>query len=267
MLFNKNWEEWTKNKPEILPVYSNSLLSAYKFGDVNKNDINFNSCFAPELIHLINKTPNQELATHTYSHYYCLEQGQNIDSFKSDLQKNIEIAKNSNIELRSLVFPRNQFNEEYLKVCMELGIKNVRSNPENWYWNDTSKGGLLKKIFRTGDAYLGAYDKSYSKNTIAYTKGQPLAQKASRLLRPSSKNKFINNLKLIRIKQEMEYAAKNNEVYHLWWHPHNFGNNPESNLLDLQKIINYYHYCNKKYNFQSKTMEELGEDFFNLKNN
>jgi hypothetical protein len=81
-------------------------------------------------------------------------------------------------------------------------------------------------------------------------KGKPLAQKASRLLLPYSANKFLNDLKLKRIKSEMTSAAKNNEIYHLWWHPHNFGNNPDENLSVLKKILQHYKFCNAKYGFK-----------------
>ena len=55
----------------------------------------------------------------------------------------------------------------------------------------------------------------------------------------------------------MEQAAINNEIYHLWWHPHNFGNNPENNLQDLVYILEVYKKLNLKYNFSSVTMAEL----------
>ena len=48
------------------------------------------------------------------------------------------------ISLKSLVFPRNQFNESYLKVCVELGIENVRSNPNNWYWANVQEDSIKR---------------------------------------------------------------------------------------------------------------------------
>ncbi len=258
MLFNKNWEEWKTNIPEILPNYKNTDLSAYDYGNtLNSSETEF-FCFARDLIQQIQNSPYQEIGTHTYSHYYCLEEGQTLASFKADLEKAIELAKQMGIELKSLVFPRNQFNEDYLKVCYDLGIENVRSNPTDWYWKDTQNDSLKNKIFRTGDAYIGSNNKSYKLTDLHVEKGKPLSQKASRLLRPYSNNKFLNNLKLKRIKSEMTSAAKNNEIYHLWWHPHNFGNNPDENITDLKEILDHYSGCKEKYGFQSATMNEIG---------
>jgi len=84
----------------------------------------------------------------------------------------------------------------------------VRSNPTDWYWKDTQNDSLKNKIFRTRDAYLGSSNKSYKLTDLKVEKGKPLAQKASRLLRPYSTNKLLNDLKLKRIKSEMTSSAK-----------------------------------------------------------
>ncbi|MDT0686555.1 polysaccharide deacetylase family protein [Autumnicola psychrophila] len=262
MLFNFNWEQWNYNIPKTIPEYSNRSLSAYKYGkSINSAETEF-YCFAKEIIQKINATPNQEVGTHTYSHYYCLEQGQDLESFESDLKKAIELAKEMNIELKSLVFPRNQFNSDYLKVCKKLGIENVRSNPDNWYWRDPQNNSLKTKVFRTGDAYIGINDKSYSPSSIKKEDKKPLAQKASRLLRPYSENKILNDLKLRRIKSEITTAAKNDEIYHLWWHPHNFGKNPEGNLHDLKVILEHFRSCSQNYNMSSLNMMEINSKLF-----
>lgn len=257
MLLNENWEEWKGNRPKILPNYKNSGLSAYEYGKALNSLETEYFCFAKKIIQLIQKTPNQEIGTHTYSHYYCLEEGQTLNSFKADLEKSIELAKQMGIELKSLVFPRNQFNEEYLKVCYDLGIENVRSNPTDWYWKDTQNNSLKNKMFRTGDAYIGPKNKSYKLTDLNVEKGKPLSQKASRFLRPYSNNVFFNDLKLKRIKSEITFAAKNNEIYHLWWHPHNFGENSKSNLKDLEEIFKHFEKCKKEFGFQSVNMYEI----------
>lgn len=255
MLFNRDWEEWQSNIPEIIPDYAKNELSAYEFGEQNKHIISSQLCFASELIDEIYLCDGQEIGTHTYSHYYCLEEGQTLKSFKADLLKCIELAKKRNIELKSLVFPRNQFNQDYLKVCSELGITSVRSNPDNWYWKNTQKDSLQQKIFRTGDAYFGLNDKSYNLSRIRSTKS-PVQQPASRLLRPYADN-FTEKLKVKRIKNEIKFAAKNQQVYHLWWHPHNFGNNSEQNLKMLEDILQYYRKMKEDFGMESCNMAEI----------
>lgn len=257
MLFNQDWEDWKMNFPAIVPNYKNGSLSAYDYGNKISSKETERLCFSPELIQQIKDTPRQELATHTYSHYYCSEKGQTAAAFKADLEKAIFMAKKTGVDIKSLVFPRNQLNEEYLKVCFELGIQTVRSNPENWYWKETQDSSLLKRLFRTGDAYLGSNNKSYSLSEIKRVPGKPLEQPASRLLRPYSENKLLNSLKLKRIRSEIRTAAKKNQVYHFWWHPHNFGEHPSESLADLREIINCYCDCRDQYGFESLNMAEI----------
>ena len=262
MLFNHNWSEWENNVPKYSPEYINSELSAYNFGNLSKSSVEVDLCFAPKLIQKIQNTPSQEIGTHTYSHYYCLEPGQIVDAFRSDLIKAKELAGEYNIKLNSLVFPRNQFNEKYLDGCIEAGLRSIRINPDTWYWKNTQKDRLLDKVFRTGDAYFGLQDKSYRMSEIKTYKDSLVLQKASRFLRPY-KEGFQNELKMKRIKNEMIHAAKNAKIYHLWWHPHNFGNHPVQAIEELKEIIETFHYCKRVYNFQSANMNDITDIILN----
>jgi hypothetical protein len=55
---------------------------------------------------------------------------------------------------------------------------------------------------------------------------------------------------------EMTYAAKNNEIYHLWWHPHNFGVDTSENMKNLTSLLKHYQFLHSKYGFTSLTMQE-----------
>lgn len=260
MLFNENWEEWQLNLPVSIPSYKKQELSAYEFGKRVMGKPGTESlCFAPGLIKEISKVEGQEIATHTYSHYYCLEEGQDLDNFQADLNQAITLASKIGVDLKSLVFPRNQLEKKYLKVCYELGIENVRSNPDVWYWHDSRSKAITTKIFRTGDAYVPLGKKYYKMTSLHKTKGVPLEQKASRFLRPVENNRLLRRLKLKRIFQEMEAAAIHHKTYHLWWHPHNFGDRPEESLSDLGEILHHFSELKERYNFQSVNMEQLGK--------
>ncbi len=259
MLFNKNWEDWKINTPRELPKYANSSLSAYEFGNSNVNKDYLTPFFALDIIKQIFNTEGQELGTHTYSHYYCQEESQTAEQFKQDLTLAIKLADRNSVKLKSLVFPRNQLKQEYLKICKEHGILNVRSNPTDWYWNSPKSNSLITKVARTADAYLNLGDKSYKLEELRTDPDCPLEQPASRFLRPVEANNTLRKLKLERIKKEMTLAAKKNRIYHLWWHPHNFGDNPIESLKDLKLIINHFNYLNKEYNYRSVNMAEIGE--------
>ena len=94
--------------------------------------------FGLSLVRRIKECPHQEIGTHTFSHYYCLEDGQTRETFRADLEAARRSAARLGITLRSLVFPRNQFSADYLGICREAGIEAVRGNQQFWLFR--SKG-------------------------------------------------------------------------------------------------------------------------------
>jgi hypothetical protein len=260
-LFFETKDELMANIPFLKPLYKDQNLSPYNgyyetLGDDYKSD---KYHFAPNLIREIQKYPGQEVGTHTFSHYYCLEQGQTIEAFREDIKSAISIAKKYNINLTSLVFPRNQFNEEYLNVCLELGICCYRGNEISWIYkakNDEDENHI-RRGFRLLDAYVNLSGHNCYSDQFLKSK-MPINIPSSRFLRPfSRKLNFLDGLRLARIKSGMTYAAKNNLTYHLWWHPHNFGINHIENFDFLEKILQHYEKLNKKFGFTSYTMTQL----------
>lgn len=262
-LFFSTKEELLENLPAKRPGYLNPALSPYTnefelVGESNKTDL-FH--FAPQLIDIIKTYPEQEIASHTFSHYYCLEAGQTVDEFREDIRAAVAVAKKKDIVIKSIVFPRNQFNNDYLDICKEFGITSVRGNEGSWlYESRTAQGETsLRRGLRLVDAYINisgqhCYDEKFMVNTYPYN------IPSSRFLRPYEKRLgWLEWLRLRRIKKGMTYAAKNNRTFHLWWHPHNFGINQDQNFNFLEKILTHYKYLNRTYQFTNYTMAELAE--------
>ena len=257
MMLNKNREQWIANIPQSIPNYANKKLSPYQYFKNIDFDENLNQYFfSSQLIQSVSNTKKQEFASHTYSHFYCLEDGQTIDDFKADLEKVIEVSDG----VKSLVLPRNQFNENYYSVCQALSFLTIRTNPSNWYWN-ADKDNILKRTFRLIDTFnLFSYSKCVDLDFFYKQSQYPYFLPSSRFLRSwRPKSKFINYIKLLRIKTEMTYAAKHKKYYHIWWHPENFGNHPNECLDELKIIVRHYLKLQKKFGFKSVTMSEFGE--------
>jgi len=253
MLFHHDWDEWTSFIPENRPTYTNHYRDSYRFGLNARHSIATSSVFAPELIRQIASTPRQEIGTHTYSHFYCTEPGQTVDQFATDLSLASRMASEIGVSLQSLVFPRNQYNHDYLAVCHSLGIRTVRTNPDVWYWKEATSERFSVKFARTIDCYLPMSKKAYltSKFSIA---DHVCLQPASRFLRPHSRFAIVNRARTRRIKSELNYAAKHSLIYHLWWHPHNFGNAPVESLINLRKILEHFRRLRDQYGFESMAM-------------
>lgn len=258
-LFCKNKEDLMQFVPKELPAYKNPSLSPYfKFNKIQSEQID-HVLYAPDLTSLIKDTPFQEVATHTFSHYYCLEKGQTKEQFLKDIEAAIIVANRVGIKLNSIVLPRNQSNNDYLDICKSLGIRAYRGNESSYIYNagDGGTQTLVKRAIRLLDAYFnitGYHTYKLKKDT----KQNPYNIPASRFLRPySSELKYIEFLKLKRIKDAMTYAARNNEVFHLWWHPHNFGKNIEENFKLLENILDHYLFLKKNYDFMTCSMKEI----------
>lgn len=266
LLFHETKEQILEDAPAIKPTYREAYLSAYHY--IETNGIGPDEASDPfhygfTLLKNILSTPNQEVGSHTFSHYYCNEPGQTLEQFRMDLRAARKAASRLNITLKSLVFPRNQFNDAYLNVCFQEGFIAVRSNPADWFWNIQSaqREPFWKRLNRGADAYLpvGAR-KSFRWSSIVRQSQRPACIPASRLLRPYRPSEWIlNDLKIARIKSELHQAALHKEVYHLWWHPHNFGNYPNESLRQLEAILRCYSEMREKYGMVSLNMEEVAQ--------
>ncbi|WP_277585642.1 polysaccharide deacetylase family protein [Psychrobacillus antarcticus] len=253
---------YCKDKQELLSYfntmdipYENTAFSPIKnLSNVGENETVDPYHFGRSLIDMIRETSNQEIGTHTFSHYYCLEDGQNMEHFVKDL-----VAVSSLEKTASLVFPRNQVNLHYLHVCKELGVKAYRGNEKNWMYkaHTAEKNSSLKRLCRLIDAYMNiSGNHTYCLKNI---ETDPIVNiPSSRFLRPyNSRLSMLEQLRLIRIKKGLTRAAKKNELYHLWWHPHNFGRDTKENLQFLEEILKHVDYLKNKYNFQSMHMRDV----------
>jgi peptidoglycan/xylan/chitin deacetylase (PgdA/CDA1 family) len=260
-LFSTNSEELKKYLPRKKPGYSKEKLSPYPL--IKNLSSTGEYYFAPKLIELIKRSGNHEIATHTFSHFYCLEDGQQKEDFNDDIAAAVSIAAKKNIALNSIVFPRNQVNEDYFSILKKNGIKAYRGTEKSWFYvpDKGENESLIKRLFRLVDSYINIS----GHHTFKFNRGNSTLYNlpSSRFLRPfNPKLRWIESLRIKRILKGMNYAAKNNEIFHLWWHPHNFGRNQKENFIALRKILNHYAFLNKTYGFKSTTMEGLASTQF-----
>ena len=259
-LFFDDAFELKAHLPEKLPDYEHKQYDLYDYL-LEQETLHTPYHFAPDLIEKIVDTPHQELATHTFSHYYCLESGQDAESFRVDIAQACKVAKaKTGTAITSLVFPRNQKNEAYLPILAENGINAYRGNEKHWIYDESNweERKPLRRALKLVDTYLNIS----GHHTVPLHKLQcyngVVDIPASRFLRPySRKLAFLDFMKLQRIKKSMTRAAKRGEIYHLWWHPHNFGADVVRNIAFLEKIAQHYVLLHERYNMQSLHMQEI----------
>ena len=263
-LFAQNKEELQRHIPYILPCYTREKYSPYAnnyFANVGNNEKEDLYHYGISLIKQIMQEGNQEIASHTFSHYYCLEQA-SLKSFEADMRAAISIAKDCGILIKSIVFPRNQYSAEHLVICKKLGFIAYRGNEKSVVYNPRMNENQNKVIraSRLADAYINVT--GHHTHSVKYEEGI-INIPASRFLRPYSKKLSpLDALRLQRIKNSMTHAAKNSEVYHLWWHPHNFGINLQNNLQFLEEVLKHFITLKKEYGMESKSMRSVAEEIF-----
>lgn len=260
MLMCNNKEDLLRYIPENKPSYYNQKWSPYKENYINS--ISQSELFyASDIIAMLKLHERVEIASHTFSHYFCWEEGQTLEEFDADIKSAIKVAIKHGIKLDSIIFPRNQVNIDYLYVCSKYGISRFRgiapefsTKPENRF------NEIRQRVGRLFDSYVNISGCATIKYSDIIEHSGVTNVPASRFLRPyNRKLALFDSLKLRRIKKEITQAAQNGELYHLWWHPHNFGNNIEKNMMFLEKILKHYKYCREEYGMNSFTIKEFTE--------
>lgn len=260
-LFNKTKEEFALNTPNELPSYTNKRHNSYsKIEDIVGNENSDNIHCGYHLLKKIQANKNHEIGTHTYSHYYCLEEGQTISQFEADLKMAIKVGEDFGVDIKSIVFPRNQINQDYLKVCFNNDITSYRGHEKHTIYDPrpyTESKHPMHRILRILDAYINITGKhTYDLNQL---KSEQIVNiPSSNFFRPYNKRlAILEPLKVNRVINGMKKAAAENQLYHLWFHPHNFGKDIDENFQNFEKILKSYTKLNSKYGFESKTMTQL----------
>ena len=257
MAMCRNYAQWRDIRPSILPGYTRIKTSPYlmeKF--VMEHPMLF---FARPLVEQILVTEGQELATHTYSHFYCNEAGATQHQFAADLVCARIIAADMGVHFRSVVLPRNQIIESFVSVLPDAGIKVYRGNAGHWLYQngDAVAGGIAGRVARFTDACLPL---SGSRTVHERHNGCLVNVPASLFLYPwSARHRALVPLRLYRLKKCMTEAARMGGIFHLWWHPHNFGINIEQNLAMLVEVLRHYHILAHTYGMRSYCMGDFSE--------
>jgi len=254
-LFFRNLENLKSHLPFQKPSYILSKFSNYFYlndGSINEN--NFSQYYSGIDELKVITDYGQDLECHTFSHYYCLEEGQTTDEFSADLvafHNSNKISKS-----KAIVFPRNQYSSEYLEVCKNNGIEVFRGNQNSkiHHAGNHDKQTRTRRALRLLDTFINVTGHHCF---IPEVECGLINIKASRFFRAPSENLLLEKFKMKRIKNSMLYAAKNKLVFHLWWHPHNMGENPQLFMRQMRELFDYFQFLNKKYDMKSCSMMDV----------
>ena len=261
-LFAHSKRELRDYFPRVRPDYENKALDPFMepLGEDERDDPLH---YAPSLISMIQERPRQEIGTHTFSHYYCLEPGQTQESFAADLESAVALARKRGIEVRSLVLPRNQVNQSYLGLLAKHGITNYRGPEKGWMHSPRPRmrNNAVSRGARLFDQYVPlSGSRTVSWNEVAESAGL-YNVRGSMFLRPwSPKLQIYDAWRQRRIRECLERAARSGGIFHLWWHPHNFGVNTDRNLSFLRSIFQDFRKLREQYGMRSLSMSGVADE-------
>ncbi len=247
--------------PETRPRYADPALSPYsRMAMVGRDEKSDPLHFGRSLIRQIRDCPGQEVAGHTFSHYYTLEDEGDAVAFGADLAAARRAAATLGVKLDSIVFPRNQVRESYLPLCEAIGYRAYRGTQRSELHRSRPRGAeqLWSRLLRAADNYwpLSTSPEPNQPRQV----GAMVDIAASRFLRPATPSSpLLNRAQLRRIQGEMTRAAQRGGVFHLWWHPQNFGRDTALNLQVLEAIFEQYRRLADAHGMASATMRDLAD--------
>ncbi|WIW87072.1 MULTISPECIES: polysaccharide deacetylase family protein [unclassified Sphingobium] len=258
LLFFDERDEMLSQLPAQRPSYADPALSAYaRLNDVGRNEREDPLHFGRSLLRRIGAYPRQEIAGHSFSHYYALEDGNDPESFAADLAAASKAAASLGVELKSLVFPRNQVKEAYLPLCRSAGYESFRGTQQGGSHDGRPRRGdhLRHRAARLAETYLPLTPNAPGRPVV--TAGL-VNIAASHFLRPAQiRLTALDQLQRIRIRGRMRCAAQRRGICHIWWHPQNFGQDIDQNLHMLGAILDDYRRMADDFGMTSVTMAEL----------
>jgi hypothetical protein len=260
-LFAKTRQELRGLSPTIQPEYIDPALSPYQ-EPVGEGEATDPLHFAPSLIESIAQRRRQEVGSHTFSHYYCLEEGQTLEAFRADLESAKAIADRRGIQLRSIVFPRNQFQPNYAGLLVEAGFVCYRGTERGWMYRPRATKGQKPHVraLRLLDSYLSLSGANLIRWDDLIEESGLCNVGSSRFLRPYvPHSRHLDPLRLGRIVTAIEAAAASRQIFHLWWHPHNFGVHTDENLAFLRAVLEAYAHCRGSCGMRSLAMADVAQ--------
>lgn len=262
MMMYNGTAELLADMPSIKPTYTNSLMSPYEnnyIANIQRDEEKL--FFCKDLIGRIAQTPNMEIGSHTYCHFYCWEKGQTVEQFDADIAKAKEVASKMGIDIRSVIFPRNNVTDKHLEVLARYGIESYRGNAIKFFDEPKNKiHEMMIRMCRLIDTYINISGNNATDYEEMKEPSGLINVRGSRMLRPYyPRLAFLEGAHISRIKHEIIKAAKNRQMYHLWWHPHNMGADMEKNFKMLEDILKCYKECSDKYQMKSYTMSEMAQ--------
>jgi len=202
-LFLEKWGDDLRESPD-----HSKWLKRF-FDDVDSN--NLSGWFCPELLNIVSRSPSgHDICSHGFTHLAW--KAASPEAIGIETKGIHEWYELNNITPKTFIFPRNQVgNRNFLS---KIQANAYRDQPK--YLSSLSLFSRLKALISEFNLYPKSQHHNFYKIYTAIPGGFFLNWR-------SGFRKFIPvSLSVMRFKNALNHAAKNNGTINLWSHPHNF---------------------------------------------
>lgn len=188
------------------------------------------------LVEKIKNCPvRQEIGSHSFSHIIFSDKGCSRAAAESELAESVRLAEAMGIEMRSFAFPRNEVG--HLDVLREYGFTAYRGVEPNWYENRRVPE-KIRRAMRLLDVLRAAEPPTVLPQATASGVWN-VPGSAIYFPMHGFRRHIPLELRTRRAIKGLNAAAKNNRVFHLWFHPTNLADETETMFEGLRVILRH----------------------------
>jgi len=177
------------------------------------NAKNFDGWFVPKCLELVEQHYIHEIASHGFTHLPLDEKSITQNAFLNEMALIKDLTRYGKNSDLTLVYPRNQIGYvDELKNFGFIGYRNDLDHKQNTPFN------ALRRLSREFNIFSPKSDPHIQQTEL------PIRIPSGHFLnwRYGVRKKIPPQITVTRWKNMLEHAIKNNDVVHLWSHPHNF---------------------------------------------
>ena len=177
--------------------------------------------------------PSQEIGSHSFAHMPYDEKRSNPAAVISDVERAKQLHINANLPFEVFIFPRNKVG--FINVLAKAGILVYRGNTRRWY--DLAPR-ICQRPLRLINYIMAVTPPTVMPTLDSYELVN--VPDSMLLLSRNGLRRLVPSQNLIKMGiAGLNRAARNGEVFHLWFHPINFAYETYTQFHILENILEH----------------------------
>lgn len=222
-----------------------------------RNGVDQELWYAPEILDTIRScSVPQEVGLHGYSHLILGADGCSREVVRREVNAAIDALNAQGISPSSFVFPRNDIG--HLNVLADAGIEVIRGVDDIWF-EKQDLPRTIRKPFRFANEAL-----SWAPPVVTPRKRNGVIEiPGSQVFRPFHGGwQFApERTRVARAKKGLEAAAETGQIFHLRFHPFDFGFEPDRMLEFFEQVLEYVTTLQRRGELSVRTLSEIARRY------